>query len=142
MLDESETRRGKPCWYLTEEGEKSCIYDAVLVKETINDTLKKYFKESHIYQFLDDAIFRTSFELYIGHKMELETVIRGKNSIEFFTPDRYRIMTKYKTSPIVRLSIELGMYLAGITDVKLHSDVKNVVHNIGYLAQVQVIEIS
>ena len=138
IVDRSETRRGKQCWHLTSEGSSTCIYDAVLIKETVNDILKRYFNESNLYRALCESVFKSTFQLFIGHKLELQAAAKVRYNIDYLTPDMYRVATRYKTSPFVRMSLEMAMYLANITDFKLHREIEEIIHKIAYLAQIRV----
>ena len=137
-MDRSETRRGKQCWHLTSEGSSTSIYDAVLIKETVNDALKRYFNESNLYRAFFDSVSKTTFQLFIGHKLELEAAAKVRRNIDYLTPNLYTVVSRYKSSPIVRMSLQIAMYLANITNFKLHRDVEEIIHEMAYLAQIRV----
>ena len=138
IVDRPETRHGKQCWHLTSEGSSTCIYDAILIKETVIDVLKLYFNKSSLYRALCESVDKSTFQLFIGHKLELDTAAKSKYNIDYLTPDRFKVLIKYKTSAFAKMSLEIAMCLANITDFKSHHEIDDIIHEMGYWWQIQV----
>jgi farnesyl diphosphate synthase len=49
MMDQSSTRRGKPCWYLNDNRGMAAINDGFMVATSVYHLLHKYFKNKPYY---------------------------------------------------------------------------------------------
>ena len=138
IIDNGDTRRGKHCWYLNEDVGLRGLYDAILIYSTINDTLKQKFFNSHKYGAMTRSVLKTSHDLLLGHKCEVETSNSKEPILKKFTHHRYYTISKYKTTAVVNCAFEMAFNLANITDKEVLLLSRYAVDNVGYLFQVQV----
>lgn len=68
VMDHSEMRRGKPCWYKREDVGLDALNDAILLEAGIYKLLHKHFREESYYvdllELFHDVIFFYKFFIY------------------------------------------------------------------------------
>ena len=140
VIDKSTIRRGKKCWYLNEGVGLNVLYDAILIYSTINDTLKQKFFNSQRYGNMTRIILRTSRELLLGQKCEVETSNSKEPIYKKFTSHKHYILSKYKTGSSINCAFAMALNLANVTNEKVLRLSRHVLDNVGYLTQIQVSE--
>lgn len=60
ITDGSTTRRGQPCWYLTEDIGLSAINDALIIQESLYYVLKTHFSHLECYSRLMETFHDAS----------------------------------------------------------------------------------
>lgn len=64
ITDGSTTRRGQPCWYLTEDIGLSAVNDALIIQESLYYVLKKHFSHLECYPKLMETFHDVSNKFY------------------------------------------------------------------------------
>jgi len=138
IMDSSETRRGKPCWYTLENVGLQAINDALMIENGLYSILRKYFSGLHCYvpavELFHDVVMKTA----MGQSLDSMCMINGKPQLDTFTMSRYSSIVKYKTAYYTfQLPVALAMYLAGQYDPELHRQAKTILFEMGHFFQVQ-----
>jgi len=138
VMDQSTTRRGKPCWYKKDGVGLLAINDAFSLEAGIYALLKKYFRNETYYLHLVELFHETTMQTIFGQSLDVMLSANGDVDFDQFTPSNYAAIVKYKTAFYsFYLPVALGMYMAGILDEQLHLRAKSVLLEIGHLFQVQ-----
>ncbi|OXA63591.1 farnesyl pyrophosphate synthase [Folsomia candida] len=136
IIDNSETRRGRACWYLVDKIGDLAINDAFLLSSVMDIFLDRYFISKPYYSDLiklfHDVHLKTSF----GQCMDIQC--SKKQSLGEFTMDQYRKIVKYKTCYLsFFLPVASAMILAGKTEKDDWKSMEAVVIELGLLFQIQ-----
>lgn len=70
MMDGSEMRRGKRCWYLEENVGYSAINDTLMLENTVYMLLKKYLSGKDCYVRLVEHFHETAFQTILGQSID------------------------------------------------------------------------
>ncbi|GMT28481.1 hypothetical protein PFISCL1PPCAC_19778, partial [Pristionchus fissidentatus] len=132
IMDESERRRGKPCWYRLDGIGLSAVNDALLLQVAAQSEMSEAFKghpnKDRALSALDLTIRRT----IVGQMMDTNTA--GK--VEEFSWQRYSQLVEHKTSHYTfALPIQLGVLASGM-DREMKKEME-IAMRIGYLFQSQ-----
>jgi len=117
VMDDSQTRRGQPCWYKLPEVGLIAINDSFLLESFVFQILRQHF-DGELYGHLVELMLDVTQKTEIGQLYDL-TSQSGTANIDLnrFTIDRYRMIVKYKTAFYsFYLPVAMGMRLAGIQD--------------------------
>ncbi|CAG2173425.1 unnamed protein product, partial [Oppiella nova] len=117
IMDQSSTRRGRPCWYKQDDVGLKALNDGIILKNECFHTLKLFF--GHKKSYLN--IMETFHEMmrYTTYGQHMDMASNPNNSgprFDLFTKSRYETIVKYKTSYYtfvlpVRLGIKHGTHL-------------------------------
>ena len=121
VMDESETRRGQPCWYKTlDSAWYIAINDAVTIESLTYKIIKKHFSyNSQICLQLLDLLIETTIQTELG---QLSDTMCDILELKDLTPERWQLIVKYKTSFYsFYLSVAFAMCLKGVNDVKAYN---------------------
>lgn len=148
IMDQSQTRRSRPCWYRQEDVGMKAINDAFLLKSFAFQIVQRHFEgalRAHLMDLLLDVVHKTEIgQLYDlqasscrrpsgGHKEN-----NGNRNFDRFTMERYRLIVKYKTSFYsFYLPVAMGCRLAGIDDSAAFAAAKEACLVLGEYYQVQ-----
>lgn len=66
IMDKSVTRRGQPCWYLTQRGKQTAINDAFLLESCVYRTLRRHFMQRESYTQLLDLFQDVTWQTELG----------------------------------------------------------------------------
>jgi len=136
IMDGSETRRGRPCWYKVDNLGPAAFNDAVLLEASIYALLKKHFREKEYYVDVLEIMHDITYKTIFGQSLDTRTGLQRQ--IESYTMDRYSGIVKYKTSFYsFTLPVALAMAMAGITDPELKRQAEVVTLEMGHFFQVQ-----
>jgi farnesyl diphosphate synthase len=72
-MDASITRRGQPCWYLSNGVGMIAINDSFMISSAIYRLLKAYFKKDACYVDLIELFLETTWQTEIGQCTDLLT---------------------------------------------------------------------
>nr|CAD7591763.1 unnamed protein product [Timema genevievae] len=135
-LDQVETRRGKPCWYLTPQTTPLvAINDANLLVTAIYQLLKTHFKNQPYYVDVIELFQDVCHKATMGQVIDIET--RADKTLQQFTMERYKAITKYKTVyHTFQMPVSLALYMAGIQDIEIHRQAKTILMEMGQFYQV------
>ncbi|RWS19336.1 farnesyl pyrophosphate synthase-like protein, partial [Leptotrombidium deliense] len=133
MMDKSETRRGKRCWYKVEPkaDQQACL----LVSFTFT-LLKHHFRNDPNYANLLEIFFEVDNKTCIGQVMDL--MLCNPKGLDKYTISLYNRMASGKTAYCTFiLPVRLCLYLLNLTDENLHHWATTVADKIGILFQTQ-----
>jgi len=112
IMDDSQTRRGQPCWYKNKDVGIIGINDAFMIEAFVFRTLKRHFWQEPYYHQLVDLFMETTFQTECGQLLDL---LCTNITLDEFTEDRWTLIVKYKTAFYsFYCSVALGMVVAGI----------------------------
>jgi farnesyl diphosphate synthase len=117
VMDDSQTRRGQPCWYKNSDVKLIAINDSFLLESFVFSLLKAHFGNEPYFpdmvQLLLDVIQKTEY----GQLLDLTTASasgEGKVDLDRFTMEQYKLIVKYKTAYYsFYLPVALGMMMSG-----------------------------
>jgi len=136
VMDQSETRRGKPCWFKRDNIKLSAINDAFLLESCVFVLLKQACRSEPYYADLVDLFHSTIMNTELGQSLDMVTTDVGNFSL--FTDDHYLNTVTYKTAFYsFYLPVAVSMYMNGYNDQQLHKKVCDVLLKIGQLFQIQ-----
>ncbi|PNF19861.1 Farnesyl pyrophosphate synthase [Cryptotermes secundus] len=137
-VEQADTRRGKPCWYLASDLVSNAgvaLNDASLLETGIYQLLKIHFEDKPYYVDVLELFHDVSHKAIMGQVMDTET--RADRSLQQFTMERYRTITKYRTAyHTFQMPVSLALYMAGIRDVETHRQAKTILMEMGQFYQV------
>jgi len=139
VMDESQTRRGQPCWYKVPKVQLIAINDSFILENFVFTLLKQHFgKEPYYYLLVElflDVIQNTEFGQLLDlttqpiHSTMLNTTGSAAPPVDLtrFTLKRYEKIVKYKTAFYsFYLPIAMGMITSEITDAKAYETARNI----------------
>lgn len=138
IMDKSDMRRGKPCWY--KKVGLTAINETYLLEQCIYRLIDKYFSDEsylvNIYKTFHKVTYLT------GMGQELDMVISDNPleefSLENFNLEKYEAIVKYKTAFYsFYLPVCLGMHLADVKDENLFKEAEKVLLKMGEYFQIQ-----
>lgn len=97
-MDNSLTRRGRPCWYLTHNLGIKAINDAFLLGSSLFYVLKKYFNDKSYYVNILELFHDVILKTHLGQHLDTHTALEMTVDLNKFTMARYNLICKYKTS--------------------------------------------
>ncbi|KLP06658.1 probable Farnesyl pyrophosphate synthase [Fusarium fujikuroi] len=110
MMDHSETRRGKPCWYLSEGVGMLAINYASMLETGMYTLLKKHFGSHQHYVDMFELLQETTHQTELGQMCDL-IASEGKFDSSKFSMHKYRFIVTYKTAYYsFYLPIALALY--------------------------------
>lgn len=116
IMDNSLTRRGRPCWYLTHNLGVKALNDALLLGGSLFYVLKKYFKNEPYYVDILDLFHDVMMKTFLGQHLDTHTALGTSVDLNKFTMARYNLICKYKTSYYsFVLPIQSAMYMVNVT---------------------------
>jgi farnesyl diphosphate synthase len=135
IMDDSETRRGQPCWYKNKDVQKIAINDAFFVEMLVFKMLKRHFGREAYYVQLVDLFLETTFQTEVGQL--LDTLCLNLE-IEDFTMSRWTLIVKYKTAFYsFYCSVALAMIVFGISDQAAYDHAREILMVMGIYFQAQ-----
>ncbi|XP_046662287.1 farnesyl pyrophosphate synthase-like isoform X2 [Homalodisca vitripennis] len=139
MIDGSETRRGRICWYRNPSVGLNAANDGIFIESGIYQLLRRYFVDKPYYFQAIDLFHDATHKTIMGQALDLLTAQSiAKYKLDKFTMDRYNSIVKYKTSYYsFHLPVALAMYMAGISNAEQHRQAKILLLEMGNFFQVQ-----
>eukprot|EP01064_Diplonema_japonicum_P003933 TRINITY_DN12600_c0_g2_i1.p1 TRINITY_DN12600_c0_g2~~TRINITY_DN12600_c0_g2_i1.p1 ORF type:complete len:416 (+),score=69.01 TRINITY_DN12600_c0_g2_i1:51-1250(+) len=135
IMDDSKTRRGQPCWYLTPHVGNIAINDAFLVEMMTFKILKRHFSSEPFYTQLLDLFLETTFQTECGQLLDTLCENLDMNDL---TTQRWELIVKYKTAFYsFYIAVASGMILAGITDLEAFNSAREILIIMGVYFQAQ-----
>ena len=138
IMDKSELRRGKPCWY--KNTGLIAINDTYLMEQCIYKLIDTHFENEAYLVDLYKAFHNITYLTAMGQ--ELDMIVSDNPNEEFtldnFNIDRYKSIVKYKTAYYsFYLPVCLGMFVAHVKDSKLFKEAENILMKLGEFFQIQ-----
>jgi len=148
IMDQSLTRRGKPCWYrnphplgTTKEDlvGNIAINDSFILEAFIYRILQQHFGEEPYYVDLLNLFHEVSYLTELGQLLDLTSNLPGgKVDLSLFTLANYQMIVKYKTAYYsFYMPVALAMLLAGIRSKPAFQVAEDILLPMGEYFQIQ-----
>ncbi|XP_062522312.1 farnesyl pyrophosphate synthase-like [Corticium candelabrum] len=138
IMDQSHTRRGKPCWFRNDDVGLVGLNDAFLLESCVYKLLKKHFRQEAYYTNLVELFMETSHQTELGQTLDLLTSPENSVNLEHFTLDKYRAIVKYKTAFYsFYCPVALAMHMAGLTSEDDFTRAGKILLSMGEFFQIQ-----
>jgi len=140
IMDQSTTRRGKPCWYTLPEVGLKAINDSFILEACVYILMKKHVGGSKAYGQLVEIMHECAFQTELGQALDLNTEDQGEDGcpLDDYTMQRVQAIAKHKTSYYsFYLPLALGMALAGHEDEQTFEAAKKICVDVGVYFQAQ-----
>ncbi|KAE8731498.1 Farnesyl pyrophosphate synthase 2 [Hibiscus syriacus] len=137
IMDGSHTRRGQPCWFRLPQVGLTAVNDGLILRNQIFRILKKHFRGKPYYVDLLDLFNEVEFQTASGQMIDLITTLQGEKDLSKYSLPIHRRIVQYKTAYYsFYLPVACALLMAG-ENLDNHSDVKNVLVEMGTYFQVQ-----
>lgn len=139
VMDESQTRRGAPCWYKLPDVGIVAINDSFLLESFVYTLLKLHFQNHENYAELLQLLLDVTQKTEIGQLYDLTSQpLNGKIDLDRFTMTRYAKIVKYKTAFYsFYLPVAMGMRLAGVHEASAYDLARTICVEMGEYFQIQ-----
>jgi len=141
VMDDSQTRRGQPCWYKDPKVKLIAINDSFLLESFVFTLLKQHFgDEPALYNALVNLMIDIIQKTEFGQLLDLTTASSNEGNVDIntFSLQQYKLIVKYKTAFYsFYLPVAMGMILSGIKDKKSYELAKKICLTMGEYFQVQ-----
>ncbi|CAG8489523.1 8274_t:CDS:10 [Paraglomus occultum] len=138
IMDQSITRRNKPCWYRVEGVGPTAINDSFILESAIYFYLKKYFRQEPYYVDLLELFHEVTLQTEIGQLLDLITAPEDHVDFTKFSLDKYKKIVLYKTAFYsFYLPVASAMRMSGITSETAYQQAKSVLLPLGEYFQTQ-----
>lgn len=136
IMDQSETRRGKSCWYKKDEIGLVAINDSLMLEASVYRLIDINFFNKNCYRHISKLVHEVAFQTETGQTLDIITK-PGENFANF-TLDRYKAIVKWKTAFYsFYLPMALALHMEDITDPIIHECAKEILLEIGEFFQIQ-----
>ncbi len=98
IMDHSETRRGKPCWYKLESVSLDAINDTFFMEQLVYKLIKSHCQSLPSYHSILELFHDTIYRTTLGQTLDLTTAPVGKPNLDNFTEEKYLTIAAYKTA--------------------------------------------
>ncbi|CAK9308640.1 unnamed protein product [Citrullus colocynthis] len=137
IMDNSVTRRGKPCWFRVPKVGMVAVNDGILLRNHISRILKNHFREKPYYMDLLELFNEVEFQTASGQMIDLITTIEGEKDLSKHSLPLHHRIVQYKTAYYsFYLPVACALLMAG-ENLDNHNDVKNILIDMGTYFQVQ-----
>jgi len=137
MMDQSRTRRGKPCWYLVDGVGPAAVNDVLLLESAVNRLLDRHITKPSHFMAINKLLHETTMRTLLGECLDTK-MGQDEVDLERFTFDTYKAVVEYKTSYYTFYApVAFAMIMAGRTKEEEFNIVKKILLQIGYLFQIQ-----
>lgn len=138
MMDQSQTRRGQPCWYKVDKVGDIAINDAFMLEASIYHLLKKHFRQEKYYVDLFELFQETTFQTEFGQLIDLITAPEDHVDLSKFSLKKHQLIVIYKTAFYsFYLPVALAFHMSGITDPIAFKTAKDILIPLGEYFQIQ-----
>lgn len=98
IMDNSVTRRGKPCWFRVAKVGLIAVNDGILLRNHIFRILKWHFRPQPYYIELNDLFNEVEFQTANGQMLDLITTPAGEIDLSKYCMSTYLKIVQYKTA--------------------------------------------
>jgi farnesyl diphosphate synthase len=139
VMDESQTRRGQPCWYKKPQVHMIAINDSFLLESFVFTILKKHFGHETYYLRLIELFISVIQKTEVGQLLDLTSQPMGQPAdLDRFTLERYQQIVKYKTAYYTfYLPVAMGMITSGVTSSNAFQTAERICCIMGEYFQIQ-----
>lgn len=139
VMDNSEMRRGAPCWFRKDGVGIQAINDGIMLENGLYSVLRRHFSGLPCYLPAMELFHEVTLKTTMGQSLDTLSCKDGKPNLNLFTMNRYNAIVKYKTAYYsFQLPVALAMYLANKFDPEMHRQAKTILLEMGHFFQVQV----
>ncbi|CAI4230925.1 unnamed protein product [Auanema sp. JU1783] len=132
IMDQSQTRRGEPCWYKRKNIGYGAINDGILIECFVDDLIEQIIPNHPNLNRILKAFRKSKRNTILGQLIDSDS--QGK--MASFTWERYEQLVQFKTSHYTYfLPIETALLLAD--ENSGHNDARGLAYLIGFLFQSQ-----
>lgn len=111
IIDNSDIRRDKPCWYRLNDVQSIAINDILMIENGCYYILKRAFGHLPCYPNMFELLHKTAMNTFIGQSLDLHM---SKADVIEFSMEKHRCISNYKTSFFAFYTpIALPIILAG-----------------------------
>jgi len=137
IMDKSETRRGKPCWY--KKATHSAINDTYLLEQCVYKIIDRHFSNEPYLIDLYRAFHTVTYLTGMGQGLDIMTSDDPTLfTLDDYTTARYKAIVKYKTAFYTfSFPVKLGMILAGVNDTRVLKEAEAILLKVGEYFQIQ-----
>ncbi|XP_050216790.1 farnesyl pyrophosphate synthase-like [Mercurialis annua] len=136
IMDNSHTRRGRPCWYKLPKVGNIALNDGILLNNQCHRILRLYFRDKPYYADLLDLFNEVEFQSVSGQMIDLITTHKGEKDLSNYSLSLYHRIVEYKNAYYsIYLPVACALILAG-EKVENH-DVKKILIEITVYFSVQ-----
>ncbi|KAE8154668.1 isoprenoid synthase domain-containing protein [Aspergillus avenaceus] len=137
IMDGSELRRGKPCWYKVADVRMAAVNDACLLKSCIFVILKQRFHGHPAYIDMLELFQDVGFHTELGQLCDTISLAEPGNMNDF-TPERYTFIATHKTAFYsFYLPVALALYYMQRASEKNLAQARKILLDMGEYFQVQ-----
>jgi farnesyl diphosphate synthase len=113
VMDDSQTRRGQPCWYKLPKVGLIAINDAFLLESFVFTILRNHFASEPFYPAVLELLIDVTQRTEVGQLLDLTSQeMGGTMDLDRFTEERYKSIVKYKTAFYsFYLPVAMGMHM-------------------------------
>ena len=147
VMDDSQTRRGQPCWYQLPHVQLIAINDSFLLESFVFRLLRRHFGHEPFYFDLVELLLDVIQKTELGQLLDLTSQPKTNNNnnnnttvvdLDRFTLDRYQRIVKYKTAFYsFYLPVAMGLILAGTRDPDTYALAQRICCTMGEYFQIQ-----
>jgi len=135
VIDDGETRFRKPCWHKVPGIGLTAINDSSHLEGCVYVLLRKYFKNKACYKDLLELFHEATHMTILGQTMQLLDSNKAAD-FRYFTLERVESISMHKVAYVsLYLPAACSLFLGGITDEKLHKQVKDIQLMLGIYCQ-------
>nr|AMN82832.1 farnesyl pyrophosphate synthase 3 [Hevea brasiliensis] len=137
IMDNSHTRRGRPCWFRLPKVGFIAINDGILLLSQVHRILKMYFREKPYYVHLLDLFNEVEFQSISGEMIDLISTHEGAKDLSNYSLSLYHRIVEYKSAYYsIYLPVACALLMAG-ENLENHVEVKKILVKITIYFQVQ-----
>ncbi|CAO1945680.1 unnamed protein product [Urochloa humidicola] len=137
IMDNSQTRRGHPCWFRMPQVGLIAINDGLILRNHVSSILRRHFKGKSYYVDIIDLLNEGEFKVTSGQLLDLIVTHKGKNDLTRYNETIYHHIVQYKTAySSFYVPVACALLLAG-ENLDNFGDVKNILIEMGIYFQVQ-----
>ncbi|KAG2600110.1 farnesyl pyrophosphate synthase-like isoform X2 [Panicum virgatum] len=98
IMDNSQTRRGQPCWFSVPQVGLIAINDAIILRNHVLRILRRHFKGKPYYADIIDLFNEAEFKVVSGELLDLIITHEGRKDLTRYNETIYRHIAQYKTA--------------------------------------------
>ncbi|XP_062218559.1 farnesyl pyrophosphate synthase-like isoform X1 [Phragmites australis] len=137
IMENSHTRRGKPCWYRLPKVGLIAINDGLVLRSQISQIFRRYFFGKIYYVDLLDLFNEVEFKTTSGELLDQIITNEGRKDLNKYTVHIYRRIVEYKTAYYsFYLPVACALLLSG-QSLDDYVQVKKILVEMGVYFQIQ-----
>nr|KAI8759762.1 farnesyl pyrophosphate synthase-like [Biomphalaria glabrata] len=136
MMDNSELRDGKMCWYRKNKLGNKALNDCFLLESYVYKLIRRFTSRKQYYVHLVELFLEVTDKVVIGQCIDVITCPK-EGSLDFtkFNMDRYCEVAKLKCG--FSLPLTIAMRMAGISETNFYTIADSIMLEMGLFSQVE-----